>query len=374
MYNFRSVDFVGLETLLEAAVIVPILNECENIEPLIQKIRAVLIDINAEIIFVDDGSTDGSPELIERIALTDPAVRLVRRIGRRGLSSAVTEGFLATVAPVVAVIDGDLQHDESILAELLQAVSRGDADLAVGTRYAEGGSVDEWTEGRIRISQFATRAASCVMKTHLSDPMSGFFAIRRELFLEIAPNLSQRGYKILLDIVASHSGEISTTEIPYSFRSRVAGESKLDGAVILEYGELLLDKLIGRIIPVKLIIFGTIGLFGTFVHMSLLWLGLIAASLDFSVAQGAATLGAMTFNFTLNNVLTYRDRTLRGVRWFTGWLSFCAACSLGAIANIGIGTLLFADSWSWWVSGLAGAAVGSVWNYAATSWLTWRQK
>ncbi len=374
MYSFRAQDFVSAQAQLEAAVIVPILNEYNNIEPLLAKVSAALAGINAEIIFVDDGSTDGSAALVEQIALTNPGVRLVRRIGRRGLASAVTEGFLATVAPVVAVIDGDLQHDEAILPELLRAILHGPADLAIGTRYADGGSVGSWAESRIRISQFATRIAALVMKTDLSDPMSGYFAIRRELFLDIAPKLSQRGYKILLDIVASHPEKIATAEIPYSFRTRVAGESKLDGAVVLEYGELLLDKLVGRIVPVKLIIFGAIGLLGTLVHLSLLWLSLSAAGLAFSGAQTIATLGAMTFNFTLNNALTYRDRSLKGWKWITGWVSFCAACSLGALANIGIGTLLFADSWSWWVSGLAGAAVGSVWNYAATSWLTWRQR
>jgi dolichol-phosphate mannosyltransferase len=213
-----------------------------------------------------------------------------------------------------------------------------------------------------------------VMKTPLSDPMSGFFAIRRTLFLKVAPRLSQRGYKILLDIVASHPQPIRTAEVPYVFRTRIAGESKLDGAVMFEYAELLLEKLLGRIVPVRLVIFGGIGLVGTLVHMALLWAALLGASMAFPLAQGLATLGAMTFNYSLNNVLTYRDRMRTGWRWLTGWLSFCAACSLGALANIGIGTLLFADAWSWWVSGLAGAAVGSVWNYAATSWLTWRQR
>ena len=165
-----------------------------------------------------------------------------------------------------------------------------------------------------------------------------------------------------------------TAEIPYRFRTRIAGESKLDGAVIFEYGELLIDKLVGHIVPIKLLMFGTIGLAGTLVHLMLLWLGLNTTGLTFSMAQALATFGAMTFNFTLNNALTYRDRSLRGWRWLTGWLSFCAACSLGALANVGIGTMLFAGSWSWWLSGLAGAAVGSVWNYAATSWLTWRRK
>jgi dolichol-phosphate mannosyltransferase len=374
MYNFRTQDFVVARGQLEAAVIIPILNEHDNIVPLLERLWAALQGLHAEIVFVDDGSTDGSPELVEQIALQNQCVRLVRRIKRRGLSSAVTEGFLTTVAPVVAVIDGDLQHDETILPAMFESILTGGAELAIGTRYAAGGSVGEWAAHRVRISLLATRAAGLVMKTRLSDPMSGFFAIRRDLFLQIAPHLSQRGYKLLLDIVASHHREIATAEIPYRFRTRAAGQSKLDGAVALEYGELLLDKLIGRLVPVKLVMFGAIGLIGTLVHLALLWLALNGVGATFSVAQTLATLGAMTFNFTLNNALTYRDRALRSWRWVTGWLSFCAACSLGALANVGIGTMLFAGSWSWWVSGLAGAAVGAVWNYAATSWLTWRRK
>ncbi|MBI1403326.1 MAG: glycosyltransferase [Porphyrobacter sp.] len=374
MYAFKAEDFTASRTRLEAAVIVPILNEHDNIVPLLERLWDVLQGVNAEILFVDDGSTDGTVELVESIALCDQRVRLVRRINRRGLSSAVTEGFLATVAPVVAVIDGDLQHDETILPDLLGAVMNGEAELAIGTRYAQGGSVGEWVAHRIRISRFATWAASSVMKTRVSDPMSGFFAIRRDLFLDIAPRLSQRGYKILLDIIASHHSAIPTAEIPYRFRTRSAGESKLDGAAILEYGELLVDKLVGHVVPVKLLMFGAVGLVGTLVHLSVLGLGLNLAGLGFSLAQALATLSAMTFNFTLNNALTYRDRSLSGWRWVTGWLSFCGACSLGAFANVGLGAMLFADAWPWWVSGLAGAAVGSVWNYAATSWLTWRRK
>ncbi|MEE4201534.1 glycosyltransferase family 2 protein [Erythrobacter sp.] len=359
---------------LDCAVIVPVLNEVDNVEELTARVFAALGPLEGEILFIDDGSSDGTPDLVERIAAADRRVRLVRRVGRRGLSSAVTEGFLSTIAPVVAVIDGDLQHDETILPQLVEAVASGGADLAVGTRYAGGGSVGEWAAARVRISRFATRLSAGIMKTQLSDPMSGFFAIRRGLFLDIAPRLSQRGYKILLDIVASHPAPIALAEVPYSFRTRVAGTSKLDGAVALQYGELLLDKLLGRILPVRLIMFGAIGLVGTVVHMALLWLGLAVAAFAFPVAQALATLGAMTFNYTLNNALTYRDRMRRGWGWIAGWASFCAACSLGAFANVGISTLLFSDAWGWWLSGLAGAAIGSVWNYAATSWLTWRRR
>lgn len=359
---------------LEFAVIVPVLNERDNIGPLLQDISIALAGIEWEIVFVDDGSTDGTIDALERLALHDQRVRLVRRIGRRGLSSAVIEGFLATVAPIVSVIDGDRQHDERLLPEMFHAIAAKDFQMAIGTRYAGGGSVGEWATARVRISKFATGLAGLVMKTPLSDPMSGFFAMRRETFIGLVPQLSKMGYKILLDIVASSKKPLRVVELPYEFRTRTAGESKLDNMVALEYVELLLDKMIGKYIPVKLLMFGSIGAMGAVVHLSLLSLLMNASGMAFSTSQSLATFGAMIFNFTLNNEFTHRDRKLRGPKWVTGLISFCLACGFGAVANVGLGSLLFAQSWSWWAAGLAGAAIGSVWNYVATSWLTWRHR
>lgn len=359
---------------LEFAVIVPVLNERDNIGPLLQDISIALAGIEWEVVFVDDGSTDGTIDLLETMARTDNRIRLVRRIGRRGLSSAVIEGFLATVAPIVAVIDGDRQHDERLLPEMFQAIARKEFEMAIGTRYAGGGSVGEWATARVRISKFATGLAGLVMKTPLSDPMSGFFAVRRETFIALVPQLSKMGYKILLDIVASSKAPLRVVELPYEFRTRTAGESKLDNMVALEYVELLLDKIIGKFIPVKLLMFGSIGAVGALVHLALLSMLLNVGGLIFATSQALATFGAMIFNFTLNNELTHRDRKLRGPKWFTGLASFCLACGLGAVANVGLGSMLFAQSWSWWAAALAGVAVGSVWNYVATSWLTWRTR
>jgi dolichol-phosphate mannosyltransferase len=359
---------------LEFAVIVPVLNERDNVGPLLQDISIALAGVEWEVVFVDDGSKDGTIDYIENLARHDPRVRLVRRIGRRGLSSAVVEGFLATAAPIVAVIDGDRQHDERLLPEMYHAIASKGFELAVGTRYAGGGSVGEWDAARVRISRFATGLAGLVMKSRVSDPMSGFFAVRRETFIELVPQLSKMGYKILLDIVASSKAPLRLVELPYEFRTRTAGESKLDNMVALEYGELLLDKMIGNYIPVKLLMFGAIGGVGAIIHLVLLAQLLNTAGVAFSVSQGLATFGAMIFNFTLNNELTHRDRKLRGPKWFTGLISFCLACGLGAVANVGLGSLLYDQAWSWWAAGLAGAAVGSVWNYVATSWLTWRRR
>lgn len=359
---------------LEFAVIVPVLNERDNIRPLLEDISIALAGIEWEAVFVDDGSTDGTLDLIEGLALIDQRIRLVRRIGRRGLSSAVVEGFLATVAPVVSVIDGDRQHDETLLPDFFKRISKDGYEMAVGTRYAGGGSVGEWAASRVRISKFATSIAGLVMKSKLTDPMSGFFAMRRDVFINLVPQLSKTGYKILLDIVASSKSPLKVAELPYKFRTRIAGESKLDNMVIVEYGELLLDKIVGKYVSVKLLMFGAIGTVGAAIHLALLSTLLNAASLPFSTSQALATFGAMLFNFTLNNELTHRDKKLRGRKWAAGLISFCLACGLGAVANVGLGSLLYDQSWSWWMAGLAGAAIGSIWNYVATSWLTWRKR
>ena len=352
-------------------VVIPTLNEVGNVEVLLERLGLALAGIEFEAIFVDDGSIDGTPELVTQIAQADRRVRLIRRIGRRGLSSAVVEGALASTSPVIAVIDADLQHDETVLPALLQAIERDGHELAIGTRYCGGGSTGDWDEGRRKISRFATRLAAPIMKTPLSDPMSGLFAIRRDVLLAAAPNLSSVGYKILLDLVASHPRALKVAEVGYTFGVRTSGTSKLDQMVALEYVELLLDKTIGRWIPVKLVQFGAIGSVGVGVHLALLYLLLNAAGAGFSFAQAGAVLGAMTFNFALNNRFTYRDRQLKGLAWVTGLLSFYLVCSLGAVANVGIGSLVYDRLPEWWVAGVAGAVVGSVWNYVASSWLTW---
>lgn len=360
---------------LQLSLVIPTKNEVGNVEPLLERLGVALAGIEWEAIFVDDNSNDGTPELLTKIAQTDRRVRMIRRIGRRGLSSAVVEGALASTTPIVAVIDADLQHDEKILPDLYRAIADDGNELAIGTRYAGNGSTGEWNEDRLKISRFATVLASPIMKTKMSDPMSGFFAVRRDILLEAAPKLSSVGYKILLDLVASHPRPLKLAEVGYTFGTRVAGESKLDEMVVLEYLELLLDKAVGRFVPVKLIQFGAIGMLGVAVHLVLLYLTLNMIGAAFATAQAVAVIGAMTFNFALNNKFTYRDRKLTGFAWVGGLFSFYLVCSLGAVANVGIGSLVYEQYHAgWWMAGIAGAIVGSVWNYVASGWLTWTKR
>lgn len=357
---------------LELAVIVPTFNEAANVRPLLEKLSLALADYHWEAVFVDDNSPDGTSDLIRQIGRENIHVRIVQRIGRRGLSSAVVEGMLATSAPVLAVIDGDLQHDEQILPRLVSAIEEGRADIAVGTRYAIGGSVGDWDQSRQFASRIATHIGEIVLRTRMSDPMSGFFAIRRETLMAAMPRLSAIGFKVLLDIVASLPDRPRITEIPYCFRSRTAGDSKAGALVAAEYLSLLADKTIGRILPIRLIAFLLVGGFGVGVHLAVLGLSL-ALGLRFVAAEILAVIAAMTLNFLLNNIFTYRDRRLKGWRMLSGLISFYAVCSLGALANIGIGTWVNDQDGRWWLAGLAGVVIGAIWNFAASSFVTWRK-
>jgi dolichol-phosphate mannosyltransferase len=356
----------------ELSVIVPTFNERDNIEPLLMRLEAVLCGIEWEAIFVDDDSPDGTADKIRSLAQTDARIRCVQRIGRRGLSTAVIEGMLSSSAPYLAVIDADLQHDEAALAQMLGVIKTQDLDVVIGSRYAAGGGVGEWDRRRVTISGIAGRLARIVIPAELSDPMSGFFLISRPAFERAARCLSGQGFKILVDLFASTPVPYRFTEIPYLFRPRLHGQSKLDSLVAWEYLMLLLDKRLGGFVPPRFVSFSAIGVSGVAVHFITLYCTL--QLLSFPIAQACGTIAAMTSNFVLNNILTYRDRRLAGLRFFTGLASFYGICSIGAVANVGIATAAFGQHYTWWVSGLAGAAVGSVWNYAVSSIFTWRRR
>lgn len=359
---------------LQLTVIIPTFNELENIEEITRRLDVTLSEIEWEVVFVDDDSADGTAHKAKQIAQSDRRVRCIKRIGRRGLSSACVEGMLASSAPFLAVMDADLQHDESILPQMLKALETQNVDLAVGTRYMQGGGVGDWDESRKNTSKLATVISQKLLGVTLRDPMSGFFMIRREAFEACVYKLSNMGFKILLDIFVSSPKKLTFIEIPFHFRQRLAGESKLDQRVIWDYFLLLVDKTIGQYVPTKLISFACIGAFGVIVHLSVLGLMLQIFLQPFTVAQSTAVILAMVFNFNLNNVLTYRDQKLTGWRFLTGLLKFMLACSVGALANVGVASVIYKDYGYWVFSGLAGVLVGVVWNYVATSLVVWPKK
>jgi dolichol-phosphate mannosyltransferase len=355
------------------SIIVPTFNERLNVSELVTRLDAVLKAIPWEVVFVDDDSPDGTAALIRSLAQQDGRVRCIQRFGRRGLSSACIEGILATSAPFVAVMDADLQHDERLLCEMLEQLHAEDLDIVVGSRYVAGGGIGAWQSDRAAMSRLATSLSRLVFRAELNDPMSGFFMMRRDAFMDTARRLSSMGFKILLDIFASAPKPLKFREIPFEFRSRFAGESKLDSAAMWEYGVLLLDKLIGHVVPVRFVMFSMVGGLGLGIHLAVLAMMLNVAGVGFDLSQTIATVVAMTGNFLLNNTITYRDKRLQGARLITGLLSFYAACAVGIVANVGVASYIFQQDYAWWVSAVAGVAVGAVWNYAATSIFTWRK-
>ena len=356
----------------ELAVIVPTFNERANVLELARRLVAALDGIAFEVIVVDDDSPDGTADLVRELAWHDPRFRCLQRIGRRGLASACVEGMLATAAPFLAVIDADLQHDERLLVRMLELLRSGRADVVVASRYLDGTEVPGWAEERRLASRLATRFVAWLPRLRgLTDPLSGFFMLRREAFDAAVHRLSAIGFKLLLDILLSAPEPLRVVELPYRFRARREGRSKLDARVVVEFLTLLLGKLVGAWIPARFLMFAAVGGLGVLVHVAVLALLHRALGVDFSLAQTAATFVAMTFNFALNNELTYSDRRLRGGRWIAGWASFCLVCSVGALANVGIATVLFLRETSWLLAAIAGILVGAVWNYAVTGFLTW---
>jgi dolichol-phosphate mannosyltransferase len=358
----------------ELTMVVPTLNERDNIVPLVKLIEAALSSVAWEVIFVDDDSPDGTVDMVRKLAQHDSRVRCLQRIGRRGLSTACIEGMLASASPYVAVMDADLQHDERLLPQMLETLRNEPYDLVVGSRYVAGGGVGEWDRSRANISSLATRLSRLICKTDISDPMSGFFMVRREVFEGATRNLSGLGFKILLDLIASSPQPVRLKELPFQFRQRQHGESKLDTLVAWEFGMLLADKLIGHIVPIHFAFFAFVGALGLIVHFCVLWTSLQALGFSFVTSQTLATILATTFNFFLNNLFTYRDQRFKGTRIIGGLLSFYLICSVGAFANVGIAYYLFTAEKVWWLAGISGALVSSVWNYATSSLFTWRRR
>lgn len=355
-------------------IVIPTLNERDNIEPLVELLTSTLREVAWEAIFVDDDSRDGTSEHVRMLARSNPRIRCLQRIGRRGLATACMEGVLASAAPYIAVMDADLQHDERLLPEMLRTLQSGAADLVVGSRYAAGGGFGELSRGRARLSEFGTRLARFVCKAEVADLLSGFFMCRRELFEQALRKMSGQGFKVLLDLLASSPEPVRVRELPYSFRQRQRGESKLDTMIAWEFAILLADKLIGHVVPVRFVLFAMIGAIGLLVHLATLWISLNWVALGFDTAQSVATIVAMTFNFFLNNQFTYRDQRLQGLSLLRGLAVFYLICGVGAVANVGVASYAFTSSHTWWLAGVAGAVVGSVWNFAMSSIFTWRRR
>ena len=357
----------------QLAVVLPTFNESANVRPMVERLESVLAGTRYEVIVVDDDSPDGTADVVRRLASHRDNLRVIHRIGRRGLASACIEGILAASAPYVVVMDADQQHDENVLPEMLRRMVEENLDLVVGSRNITGGSMGEFTKSRVKLSHLGKRLSLIGAEHELSDPMSGYFMVRVSSFSRYAHRLSGIGFKILLDIVLSAGPGLRIGEVPYRFRPRECGESKLDLLVGLEYFQLLVDKHLGDIVNVRFVLFAMVGGLGLCVHLLILNALLKVAGLSFAIGQTITTFLVIILNFTLNNSVTYRDRRLRGVRFWGGLLTFCVVCGLGVAANVAISSEAYRRGVPWALAAVSGLLFSAVWNYGVSSMTTWRQ-
>jgi dolichol-phosphate mannosyltransferase len=355
----------------ELAIVLPTFNEHDNIPLVIARLNDALEGIAWEAIFVDDDSPDGTAGVVAAHARRDSRIRLIHRIGRRGLSSACIEGMMSTSAPVVAVMDADLQHDETILPRMLDRLREDSLDVVVGTRNSDGGSMGEFGSGRVMLSRIGEKIGQSICRCTLTDPMSGFFIMRRSFLLDVVRDLQGGGFKILVDLLASSRVPVRVGEVGYTFGARQHGASKLDVVVGIEYLFLVVNKRLGGIVPLHLALYVLVGCIGLATHLAVFLLLSHFFSKSFVAAQVIATFVAMVENFVLNNALTFRSRRLQGLQMWTGGARFVLACSFGAWANIVFARALWQSGVEWYLAGFAGIVLGSVWNLSVSTVLTW---
>jgi dolichol-phosphate mannosyltransferase len=359
------------------SVILPTFNEAENIPTIVKDIEKALSTWEYEIIVVDDNSPDGTWHIARELGKNHPAVRVIRRVGRRGLSSAVIEGFLAARGDIFIVADADGQHDLRLIPAIAEAVKSG-AGIALGSRYVEGGSVGQWDERRHLLSKIATSMAIRLCKVRVSDPMSGFFGISRDAFEEILPRLNPKGFKILLDLLVHAPRSLVAREIPFTFGARTHGESKLSRRVQIEFLEYLYEAAFGRFIPLTLVQYCVVGTIGVAINLLTFWLisslfpWFMTESLSVSPPVLLGIEAAIIASFYLNNAWTFSHVKLQGMRAVFGFLRYNIICAFGALTNIAVIFLLYRGGASEITSLTVGAFVGMVWNYTISLLFTWK--
>jgi dolichol-phosphate mannosyltransferase len=354
-----------------ASVVLPTYNERESLPRAIAAVRQALAGREDwEVIIVDDDSPDRTWELAQELGASDARIRCYRRVDRRGLSSAIIDGLSLGTGERLLVMDADLQHDATKIPALLAALD--DADIASGTRYADGGSTGQWSRRRLALSKLATVACRLVLGIRASDPMSGFFAIRRQAFMAVAPRLNPRGYKIFMELLhVLRPARVG--EVPYVFSPRVAGVSKLSGQVIWDFALSLAELFTRRLISARFLKYALVGLSGVAVQYAaffLIWRQMVGDEVGTALAIACAALS----NYLCNNSWTFHDRAHRSFADMTrGVVLFLAISGTGALINQSV-TWYLHDKRALMLSlaMAAGIVVATVWNYYLNLDLTWR--
>ena len=371
---------------MKVTLVSPTYNEAENVPRLVHDVSTALSGIDYELLIADDDSPDCTWAVAQELARENPRIRVLRRTKDRGLSPSVIDGFLSSSSDYVGVIDADLQHDPSILPQMIAALDAG-AEMAVGSRYVEGGGTGTWNAVRRFQSWVATKLAQTFLGVELTDPMSGFFILRREDFNRIHKQLDLSGFKILLEIIARLAPS-RLEEVAYTFRTRVAGQSKLSSRVVLQYlGQLWRLSSVSRYMSVRFIKFAIVGASGTLVNLCAFVTFPFIRTANWRISALATVVANLT-NYVFNNAWTFVDRVHDGWSLLRGYASYLGFSLVGLSAS----TLTFAGlthaSNSYLYSHqqlkgsyllavafqFAGILVGTLFNYELNKRFTWRDK
>lgn len=374
-------------------MITPTFNEAENLPVLIERLHTALLDVTHEIIVADDDSPDGTWEVADRIAAHDPTVRVMRRFHDRGLSAAVLDGMSIARGDHLAVIDADLQHDESVLPAMLEEVRSDRADVCVGSRSTAGGGYGDWASSRRFVSWVATVVARLLLRVPVSDPMSGFFVISRRVYNRAAPGINPRGFKVLLEFIG-RDHDLRVTEVGYEFANRVHGETKLNRSVIRSYLLAVAELRLGRQVDPVFLLYVLVGVVGLGVNSLVFTLaegvgvprittGLNAALDPIDGSFLLSVVVSILVLFFLNNEFTFWEQRYRGWRQLPAFGVFFAMSLVGTLVHVAIfkflqsiGLLLsvFGPTWSRVTQNLIGALVALVVNWYLNSTYLWRRR
>lgn len=360
---------------LRVSIVLPTYNERGNIEPLLAQLLPLQERFELEILVVDDDSADGTAELVRQLAHGEPRLRLIRRVGRSGLASAIKEGLLDATGDIAVVMDSDGQHEPASVRQAVETLLEGPSDLVIGSRFHAEASIEGLSGRRETGSTWANASARFSLPKrygHLTDPMSGFFALQLEPLLPLIRAVDVNGFKFLYELLAVSKGQLRTAEVPLSFQPRTYGRSKLDLAIFWDFLISVLHSLSFRLLPRRAISFALVGASGVLVQLLVTQLLMLGLQLSFEQALPVAVVSAASSNYLINNALTFRFARLKGLALLRGLLKFLLVASLPVLANVGLASAYYSyvarDTFA---AQLAGILVVFVWNYAASSRFVW---
>nr|5MLZ_A Chain A, Dolichol monophosphate mannose synthase [Pyrococcus furiosus DSM 3638]5MM0_A Chain A, Dolichol monophosphate mannose synthase [Pyrococcus furiosus DSM 3638]5MM1_A Chain A, Dolichol monophosphate mannose synthase [Pyrococcus furiosus DSM 3638] len=367
-HHSSGVD-LGTENLyfqsMKVSVIIPTYNERENLEELFSRIDNALQGLNYEIVVVDDDSPDRTWEKAQELSSKYP-VKVIRRTKEKGLSSAVIRGFKEASGDVFVVMDADLQHPPEVIPKLIEAIKNG-SDIAIGSRYVKGGKVENWPFYRKLISKGAIMVGRIALPKirDIKDPVSGFFALRKEVVEGV--ELNPIGFKILMEILIK--GKYSkVVEVPFTFGIRARGESKLKGKTIFEYLRHIyrLMKWEGEID--RIVKFSIVGLSGILVNEGFLWL-FVNLGIPKEIAVIPAVELSILNNFFWNDIWTFKD--IRRGSIFSRLLKFHIAALSGAVVNFIVYWILLFLGIHYLIANLVGIVLSFGVRYVINRHVTW---